>query len=147
MALAKLTSRRPRSLTTGADRIGGGDLDTRIAVRSRDEFGRLAVVFNQMAGNLQETLTRLQHREEHFRALIENATDIITILSADATLGYVSPSVERILGYRNEELEGRLAFDFVHPEDKDRIIQIFENHVPALGTGRVNAWRTRRHAL
>jgi two-component system cell cycle sensor histidine kinase/response regulator CckA len=122
-----------RSLTDGADRIGGGDLDTRIAVRSRDEFGRLAVVFNQMAGNLQATLTRLQHREEQFRALIENATDIIAILSADGTIGYVSPSVERMLGYRNEELEGRLVFDFVHSEDKRRIIETFENHIPALG--------------
>ncbi len=123
-----------RSLTTGADRIGEGDLETRIAVRSRDEFGRLAAVFNQMADNLQKTLTKLRHREEHFRALIENATDIITIVSADGTVVYVSPSVERILGYRPQDMEGKKPFDFMHPDDKDRIIDLFRNHVSSPGT-------------
>ncbi len=133
MVMTRRLTEPLRSLTSGAERIGGGDLDTRIAVRSRDEFGRLALVFNQMADNLQATLTKLQHREEHFRSLIENATDIITILSAEGTMVYVSPSVERILGYRHEELEGELTFDFVHPEDKRRIVKIFEDHVRAPG--------------
>jgi len=63
-----------QGLTAGAERIGRGDLDTRLAVRSQDEFGRLATVFNQMAATLQETLTELRHREEHFRSLIENSS-------------------------------------------------------------------------
>src|SRR5216684_6582222 len=37
----------------------------------------------------------LQRREEYFRSLIENATDIITVLDRDGTRRYVSPSVER----------------------------------------------------
>ena len=51
------------------------------------------------------------------RALIENATDLITIVEPDGTIAYQSPSVEHELGYHPRELVGEDAFDFVHTED------------------------------
>ena len=47
MLLTRWLTEPLRLLTAGAERIGKGDLDTNIAIRSRDEFGRLACVFNQ----------------------------------------------------------------------------------------------------
>ena len=63
--------------------------------------------------------------DSHFRSLIENASDIITILEADGRIRYESPSLERILGYKPEELIGRSAFEFIHPDDVVRIQKIF----------------------
>src|SRR5258706_1874425 len=63
--------------------------------------------------------------EAHFRSLIENTTDIITILEADGSIRYESPSIERILGYKPEELVGRNAFEFIHPDDVVRVHKIF----------------------
>ena len=37
--------------------------------------------------------------EKRFRVLVQNASDIITIIDADGTVRYESPAVERILGY------------------------------------------------
>ncbi len=59
----------------------------------------------------------LQKREEHFRSLIENASDLILILNGHGTLSYLSPSAERELGYSQVELVGRNVYEFVHPED------------------------------
>jgi two-component system, cell cycle sensor histidine kinase and response regulator CckA len=55
--------------------------------------------------------------EARFRSLVQNISDIITLLGADGTIKYESPSVERILGFKPEELVGHNAFEFVHPED------------------------------
>jgi PAS domain S-box-containing protein len=55
--------------------------------------------------------------EARFRALVQNSSDIITILEADGTIRYESPSIERILGHKPADLVGRNAFDFVHPDD------------------------------
>jgi PAS domain S-box-containing protein len=55
--------------------------------------------------------------EERFRALIENATDLVTVLGPDAAILYYSPSSERILGYRPDELIGRNVLDFIHEDD------------------------------
>jgi methyl-accepting chemotaxis protein len=98
MLLTRRLTEPLRLLTAGAERIGKGELDTHIAIRSRDEFGRLARVFNQMTHQLEKSLTTLQNREAHFRSLIEHSSDLIVILDANGCMTYLSPSVERILG-------------------------------------------------
>jgi serine phosphatase RsbU (regulator of sigma subunit) len=49
-----------RELQAGTRLVGGGDLDHRIPVRSRDEFGELAASFNTMAQQLAEHLQHIQ---------------------------------------------------------------------------------------
>jgi nitrogen fixation negative regulator NifL len=63
--------------------------------------------------------------EVHFRSLIENASDIITIMEANGSIRYESPSLERILGYKPEELVGRNAFEFIHTDDVAQMQRIF----------------------
>jgi signal transduction histidine kinase len=53
-----------RTLRAGAERIGGGDLTQRIAVRTGDEFEALAHQFNDMAGRLQESYADLEKKVE-----------------------------------------------------------------------------------
>ncbi|HST59443.1 MAG TPA: PAS domain S-box protein [Longimicrobium sp.] len=65
----------------------------------------------------------LQEREEHFRRLIENAHDITCILGPDGTMSYLSPSVQRVLGYAPEALEGRNSFGMMHPDDVPAVVQ------------------------
>jgi PAS domain S-box-containing protein len=43
------------------------------------------------------------------------------ILEAEGTVRYVSPAVERVLGYQPEDLVGTLAFDQVHPGDIEHV--------------------------
>jgi two-component system cell cycle sensor histidine kinase/response regulator CckA len=69
----------------------------------------------------------LRESEARFRALIENSIDVTTILLADGTIRYASPSAERVLGYRPEELVGRNAFELVHPDDAPEIMATFRS--------------------
>jgi phosphoserine phosphatase RsbU/P len=50
-------------LTRGAEQLAGGDLQTRVPVTSKDEFGRLAETFNRMAGDLAEHERRMVEQE------------------------------------------------------------------------------------
>ncbi|HUA22192.1 MAG TPA: response regulator [Bryobacteraceae bacterium] len=63
------------------------------------------------------TVEALERREQHYRSLIENSLDLIMIVNNDGTIRYASPSHERILGYRSDELIGQSIRQFVHPED------------------------------
>jgi diguanylate cyclase (GGDEF)-like protein/PAS domain S-box-containing protein len=69
--------------------------------------------------------TRVRNSEEYFRALTQNSSDIVTLLRAVGTVRYQSPSVERILGYRPEEMVGKNVFDYVHPDDLERVEMAF----------------------
>jgi sigma-B regulation protein RsbU (phosphoserine phosphatase) len=55
--------------------------------------------------------------ENRFRALIENTSDLVSVVRLDGIIVYASPSHERLLGYAVDELIGGNAFDLVDPED------------------------------
>ncbi len=59
-------------------------------------------------------------------SLIRNSTDIITILKQDGTILYQSPSIQRLLGYTENELVGTNAFQLVHPDDLPAVIDAFQ---------------------
>src|SRR5205809_988075 len=79
----------------------------------------LQALANVLATAIDRTATEeaLRRSEEHFRSLIENASDIVTIVGDNGVFRYASPSVERVLGYAPVALLERNAFDLVHPED------------------------------
>ena len=67
----------------------------------------------------------IKESEERFRSLVQNTSDIITILKADGTVRYVSPAVERVTGHKPEEQIGTDAFRSVHPDDREQALSIF----------------------
>lgn len=83
----------------------------------------------------------LRLKEELFRSLIENALDTITILNRDGTISYQSPSVERVLGYKAEELIGKIAFEFIHPEDLPGVISSFNQLIENPGSAQSTEFR------
>lgn len=59
----------------------------------------------------------LREKEEHFRSLIEQTSDIITVVDQDGTIYYASPSVEPVLGYIAADVLGKSILEVVHPDD------------------------------
>ena len=88
-------------------------------------FLGLAVLISSLSSRRRRAEKTLRVREQHYRGLIENSSDILTILSPAGEILYQSPSVLRILGYDPPQMLGCDAFEFVHPEDLDRVQQIF----------------------
>jgi PAS domain S-box-containing protein len=56
-----------------------------------------------------------------FRSLVNNSSDLITVLAPDGTIAYQSPSVERMLGRRAADLVDTALGDLVHPDDQDQV--------------------------
>ena len=86
----------------------------------------------------------------HFRRLIENSSDVFTIVDAAGCLTYASPSVEQVLGHRESELLGQRIFDFIHADDAPEIMRVFARgisekaygpHVQFRFRDRTGAWR------
>ena len=65
-------------------------------------------------------------RERRFRALVENATDLITVVRDDWKIVFQSPSSERALGYRPNELIDTRLTRLIHPIDLPRAIDFLD---------------------
>jgi PAS domain S-box-containing protein len=79
----------------------------------------------------EETLRR---SEKYFRSLIENALDLITVLDVGGNIRFESPSIEKMLGYRPDELIGENVFAFVHPDDRPATQEAFTRLIMAPGS-------------
>jgi diguanylate cyclase (GGDEF)-like protein/PAS domain S-box-containing protein len=72
--------------------------------------------------------------------VVENSSEIVTIVDPDGTLRYASPAFERVLGYDPKEAIGTMnVLDYVHPDDLSHVLEETEK---ALSAGGVATNRT-----
>jgi PAS domain S-box-containing protein len=87
----------------------------------RDEAGGegLGIVFRDITGR-KRAEEELRRSEAQFRVMVENALDLISLCNPDNTFHYINPALERVLGYRPEEVLGTVISDLIHPEDLEQ---------------------------
>ncbi|HOS26545.1 MAG TPA: PAS domain S-box protein [Deltaproteobacteria bacterium] len=86
----------------------------------------------------------LKSSEERFRSLIQNASDIIVILSGDGLFSYESPSVERILQYPAGYLIGKSPQEFIHPDDVPTVQRKLDDVYRIRNDGQPTEFRMKR---
>ncbi len=67
----------------------------------------------------------LRRSEEQYRMLVENLNDVIFTLDTAGVITYMSPVIERISGYRVDDIIGRNFSELVHPEDLPELASRF----------------------
>ena len=92
----------------------------------QDAAGRV-VGASQVARDIterQRAERELRHREEYFGSLIAYASDLITLVDGDGLIHFQSPSIERVLNLKAEQVTGRNFSEFIHPEDWPRVLTL-----------------------
>lgn len=74
----------------------------------------------------KDLMEDVEHERNYYRALSENATDMVSVLREDGTIDYASPSFEFILGHNPDELKGKKIFELMHPDDLPVIGETFK---------------------
>jgi diguanylate cyclase (GGDEF)-like protein/PAS domain S-box-containing protein len=124
--LGRSITRPLLSLKDAATRFGSDDLSHRIPVSGDDELAQLGNAFNAMASSLHESRADLRESEQRFRALVHHASDVFTVIGADAVIRYQSPAIEQLLGYPTEGIIGRSFLDLIELDDHAIARQLFE---------------------
>ena len=70
-----------------------------------------------------------QASESRYRLLAETANDMIATMALDSTVLFVTPAVERVLGYTVAEVVGRKTLSLTHPDDIAKAVRIFTHLV------------------
>ncbi len=125
------------TLTEGARKIAGGDLEVKLNEDGRDEISDTAHAFNHMIDSLrghirqyEQAMQALRESEENLRLLADNANDGIMITrGADATHVYANRRLAEITGYSIAELLNTHTQDLVHPGEYPKIAERYHKRL------------------
>ncbi|MHB1312464.1 MAG: PAS domain-containing hybrid sensor histidine kinase/response regulator [Gemmatimonadaceae bacterium] len=103
------------------------NLDNVVATtfETRDHIRQLDAARVGLETMVAERTATLKESQEKFRALVETSSDWVWEVDAGGTFTYSSPKVEELLGFTPEEVIGRTPFDFMLPEERQRIAPVF----------------------
>lgn len=108
----------------------------------------LETLASQLALALERAeLTEALHArqsETRFRSLVQNSSDVITVIDADTIVRYQTPSVKEVLGYDPAEILGTRLIDLVHPDDAARLVAFCNDALVRLGISSPFEVRVRR---
>ena len=75
--------------------------------------------YEQAAKRLEETLFLSENR---FKALVQAGSDLTSVIDMDGKYKFLSESCISLLKIYPEKMIGKTAYDYVHPEDRERVI-------------------------
>jgi diguanylate cyclase (GGDEF)-like protein/PAS domain S-box-containing protein len=111
-----------------------GERHAELVVHTREKLGRsaregLETLGSQVAlalegASLAEDLHERQSAER-FRSLVQSSSDVIALLESDMTIRYHTPSVERVLGYGEDELIGSRLTGLLTAQDREGLRTFF----------------------
>ena len=96
----------------------------------RDSEGKPVdmLIIQRDVSQKKRTEEKLRKSEETYRNLVESINDVINEISLDGTIKYISPAIEKIVGYTAEELTGTNVFRIVYQEDIPGLLKRLENN-------------------
>lgn len=89
--------------------------------RSQRHFDIRAVKVGELLSTTWRDVTEWHELLEHFRLMVEHASDIVYQCDADWVIEWVSPSVKRELGWEAADLVGHSPVELIHAEDFERV--------------------------
>ncbi len=64
---------------------------------------------------------QLLRSEARFRLMVQNSSDVVAIVDEDSLITYVSPSIERMLGYTPPDILGRNVYELLSITEAERL--------------------------
>jgi diguanylate cyclase (GGDEF)-like protein/PAS domain S-box-containing protein len=108
------------------------DEETQYALRTLAHQVSLALSSAEFAEEVHRRAS-----EARFATLVQNSSDLITVLSDDHTIMYQSPSIERVLGYTAEEVTGVSFAELLHEDEQGRLLRRLTDGAGASGRDEV----------
>jgi diguanylate cyclase (GGDEF)-like protein/PAS domain S-box-containing protein len=111
--------------------------------RVRRDFARAYQALTAEVEERKAAERALRASEERFRSLVQNSSDVISIIDADGSVRYHSESVRRVLGYDPAELVDVDPITLVHPDDRELVTRFVADAALRPGVTAAEIWRVR----
>jgi diguanylate cyclase (GGDEF)-like protein/PAS domain S-box-containing protein len=111
--------------------------------RVRKDFAKAYQTLTAEVEERKAAERALRASEERFRSLVQNSSDVISIVDPDGGVRYHSESVRRVLGYDPADLVDADPLTLVHPDDRERVGRFVAEAALRPGVTAAETWRVR----
>jgi two-component system phosphate regulon sensor histidine kinase PhoR len=94
---AQYTARRLQRIVKFAERIAAGDLTARIAARSVDEIGQVAVALDKTARKLEESFVAVQTSQHQLETLLNSMRDAVIAVGSDGRVQWANRGMDHLV--------------------------------------------------
>jgi len=105
-ALSKTITGPIQEVTKKAASLAQGDFDQKIEVKSDDEIGKLASMFNFLTARLKETMEEISDEKEKLEAILINMADGVIALNEEGIVIHINPVARQMLSL-DEDFTGK----------------------------------------
>lgn len=99
-------------LKAAAEKVGKGETNIRVDIKSKDEVETLANAFNQMINDLSKATVAKSYLDQ----IINSITDTLIVINSDATIVRINDATIKLLGYAEDQLIGQSLSQVLTPE-------------------------------
>ena len=115
--LHRRVRRQLDDLSSTAAEFGSGSDPAPVPLGETAELRAVAEAFNQMLSRVSESRVELAASERRFRSLVQNSSDVVILVDADAIVRYLSPSALSVVGVDPQACLGQPLSELLDPED------------------------------
>jgi two-component system cell cycle sensor histidine kinase/response regulator CckA len=122
----------------------GNEINFLVSLSAINYLGRKAVLsINRDISERKRIEEVVASNEKKLRLLLLSISEIIVLVDVEGKIRFISPQVVQVLGLSVSELTGRSVFDFVHPDDRQRVLMEYTKIVQEPGQGMPTVARFR----
>ena len=143
--LARTITKPIENLTKRAERLAQGDYDSRIEIKEKDEIGKLAITFNDMAAVIINSMTELSKEKNKVETIIQYMTDGVLAFGMGGWSIHINPAAFEMLGlsaydpihfdtfFKNQDVDISFAelIYLEHFKSVERDLNINDRHIKA----------------
>lgn len=120
---ASMITRPLTKITRSARRFSAGDFSRKIFPESRDEIGELARALNTMAGQVEDTVARIQEQNQRLAAVFISMIEGVIVVDSDSRIVAFNPAVERIFGVAKKDAQRKFFLEAIGNHSLAEVIE------------------------
>ncbi|WP_408955912.1 two-component system histidine kinase PnpS [Natroniella sp. ANB-PHB2] len=118
----KLTTPIER-ITSAAQKIANGFLDHKLVIRTKDEIGQLAEMFNYMVSRVKEKIEELSAEKNKIEAIVTSIADGVIAVNIQEEVILFNPAAEDTFGVKEQEVIGKSIIQITKTYKLDELIE------------------------
>ena len=126
--LAKSITGPINDVTIKAQKMVRGDFDQVVDVKSDDEIGQLASMFNYLTAHLKSVLHEMSSEKKKMDTIINNMADGLIAANADGKIIHANPAALKMLKLEDEYMEEKSFDEVFYPLNNKLTLDYLTNH-------------------